>query len=91
MAELNHSDIILTNLLSLIEQIGSMDTKLDSLDLKLMEHLRVDETLHNTQNDKIQKIHDSQKRIKWVATGAALAISAFWKVVSVFLLRHTGR
>lgn len=83
----NNENVVLTTLLQIKEQIGAldsatraMDSKLDDFKSGLTAHFEQDKTEHQSQNEKIKELEDSQKKVKWVAIGAGAVITLLWKV-----------
>lgn len=79
--EKNTTSIILSTLLEIKAQLGSMDTKLEVVNKALLDHIIEDVKEHTSQNEKIKKIENNQNKLKWLALGAGATAAALWRII----------
>ncbi len=81
MSEPTHNDLMLTTLLSIKQDIGELRSDVKNFGVSLTTHIEDDKKLTKS----ISKIDDAQKRIKWIAVGAASVLTGAWKLAEFVL------
>jgi len=79
-------DLVLNSLLEIKERLGSIDSTINSVSDKL-ESLSDD---NKETEQRIAKLEDSQKKVKWLAMGAAGVIASVWHIIQTWWIGGNG-
>lgn len=64
--------------------IGELKATVGNFGADLTQHIQEVKTL----NERVVSVEDSQKRIKWIAMGAAGVLTGAWKFAEALLTTH---
>ncbi len=73
-------ELLIEHLLDIKEKLGTMESRLESLDKNMAEHMR--------RTDLVEKQVDDLKRIKYLMIGAAAAAPSFLSKILEYI-KHT--
>lgn len=87
---------ILNHLIQMRSQLTAIQTTLDgeiknklmNLSEEVSKHVADDEKLHEKADERIRKLEDGQKRIKWIAVTVGTIMAAVWRVASALMQGH---
>lgn len=83
MSQEPDNGVLLQTLLGIKEDLGELRSDVKTFHRELSDHIEDDKKL----SEQIKGIDDAQKRIKWIAMGAAGVLTGAWKFAEA-LLRH---
>lgn len=91
ITDADNTTVLTTTLLQIKEDIGGMRADITHIRESIQEtnhlltsHVEKDEDTHKSQDNRITTIEDSQKRIKWLASGAAAVFTTLGWLGSIF-------
>lgn len=78
-------DAILERLIKISEDVASLNTKVDAFQATITSHVKEDDDRYEKHSDRITKVEDQQKKVKWMAAGGAAVITALGYLAEVMV------
>lgn len=75
------NDNITAHLIKISEDIGSISAKLDAMNTSVINHAKDDKEFQEKTDTRISNLEDSQKKVRWIAVGAAAVLTGLYKVI----------
>ena len=86
---MDNDQLILQHLMKISEDIGSIKSDVSNLNENMTAHVKKDEQIQKEQEERLDKIEDQHKKVKWIAVGAGAVIGALFRVIeAMFGIGH---
>ena len=82
------NDSITAHLIKISEDIGSISAKLDSINTSLTKHTEDDDEYQEKTDQRVLALEDSQKKVRWIAVGAAAVLTGLFKLLGFVVENH---
>ena len=67
------------------EDLGSIKSDISNISESVSAHINKDDSIHEDQEERITKLEDQQKKVKWMAVGAGAVIAGAWRIVEALI------